>query len=152
LDHEGGVIRNNVIANLQPWADEGIEANAAKDVTIDHNTVFVTGKLPWSISARFPATTTVVRNNLTNRRVVERDGAKVELRANISGADAAWFVGPANGDFRLADNVVEAVDRAVPIQEVTIDQARRKRPAGAGPDIGALEYVPAVESGPHAAE
>src|SRR5207247_2028246 len=38
-DHQGGWIRNNVVVNVSTWADEGIEANAADAVAIDHNTV-----------------------------------------------------------------------------------------------------------------
>ncbi len=54
FDHQGGRIRNNVVWNLNSWGDEGIEANAARDLAIDHNTVLVEGQLPWSISIRFP--------------------------------------------------------------------------------------------------
>ena len=60
LDHEGGSVLNNVVVNLQPWADEGIEANAATGVEINHNTVLTTGALPWAISIRFPRTTASV--------------------------------------------------------------------------------------------
>jgi hypothetical protein len=83
FDHKGGAIRHNVIANPAPWADEGIEANAARDVSIDHNTVMVEGQLGWSISVRFPTTTGWVRNNLTNRPILFRNGGQAVLDGNI---------------------------------------------------------------------
>jgi hypothetical protein len=72
VDHKGGVIRNNVVANLNSWANEGIEANAAPGVRIEHNTVFVEGSLPWAISTRFPITTGTVQNNLSNHAATSR--------------------------------------------------------------------------------
>jgi hypothetical protein len=53
-DHQRGMVCNNVVCNLQPWGDEGIEANAAKDARIEHNTVLVEGTLPWSIFSAQP--------------------------------------------------------------------------------------------------
>ena len=40
-DHLGGLIRQNVVVNLNSWSDEAIEANAAQNVRIEHNTVLV---------------------------------------------------------------------------------------------------------------
>src|SRR5262249_34671163 len=61
-DHDDGSIRRNVIVNLQPWGDEGIEVNDGRNVEVDHNTVFTGGQVRWSISIRFPRTTALVRN------------------------------------------------------------------------------------------
>jgi hypothetical protein len=109
LDHSGGVIRNNVIVNLNAWADEGIEVNANRDVRIEHNTVLVEGSMPWSISVRFRTTTAVVSNNLTNRRVMLRDGGRADLLGNVSGATRSWFVDAPGADLRLSS---EGVGRA----------------------------------------
>ena len=55
FDHRGGVVRDNVVLNMHPWADEGIEANAADGAIIEHNTVLTrNATVPWSIAARFP--------------------------------------------------------------------------------------------------
>ncbi len=100
-DHLRGVVRNNVIVNLNPWADEGIELNGSPGAAVEYNTVYVEGALPWSISVRFPATTASVAHNVTNRRVTMRDGGHAKLDANVTGATRSWFVDPAHGDLRM---------------------------------------------------
>ncbi|PYR23711.1 MAG: hypothetical protein DMF94_00480 [Acidobacteria bacterium] len=94
FDHQGGVIRDNVISNRAQWADEGIEANAARDVSIDSNTVMVEGQLGWSISVRFPTTTGRVRNNLTNRRILFRNGGQAVLDGNVVADRPDWLLDP----------------------------------------------------------
>jgi hypothetical protein len=141
VDHRGGVIRNNVVWNADGWADEGIEANAAAGVQIDHNTVFVESRtVGWSISLRFPQTVGVVRNNLTNHRIVFRNRARGELYGNVQNAARHWFVNPPGGDFRLSGPNVPAVDAGVAAHEVVDDFARRRRPRGVRPDAGAFEF------------
>ena len=141
FDHRGGVIRNNVVCNLNPWADEGIEANDSPGVRVEHNTVLVEGKLPWSISIRFSATTALVRNNLSNRQILLREGARAELKGNVTDARSDWFVEPRRGILRLARGDLGAIDIGVPIPEVQTDFDRSPRTSGAGPDAGAFEYV-----------
>jgi hypothetical protein len=82
-DHIGGVVRNNVVTNLHAWADEAIEANAARDVLIEHNTVLVEGAVSWSIGIRFPNATAAVRNNVTSRQILMRNGGQATLEGNI---------------------------------------------------------------------
>src|SRR5205823_863960 len=91
-DYQSGVIRDNVVVNRNPWADEGIEMNAARDVVVERNIVATEGRLSWSISARFPQTTAVVRNNRTTRGIVLRRNARAELEANVREpmADFDW--------------------------------------------------------------
>jgi hypothetical protein len=127
--------------NLNPWADEGIEANDSPGVRIDHNTVLVEGKLPWSISIRFSATTALARNNLSNRQILLRDGAHAELKGNVTDARSDWFVEPRRGILRLARGDLGAIDVGVPIPEVQTDFDRSPRTSGAGPDAGAFESV-----------
>lgn len=140
FDHQGGWIRNNVVVNLNPWADEGIEANAAGQVAMDHNTVITRGSLPWAISLRFPRTTASVRNNLTSKPVMRRNGGDGILAGNVSGAANQWFVNAAAADMRLALPRVAAVNAGVPLAEVLIDAAGRRRKATT-PDAGAYEYA-----------
>jgi hypothetical protein len=102
LDHQGGIIRNNAVCNLNSWADEGIEVNASPGALVEYNSVLVEGKVPWSISIRFPTASARVRNNLTNHAIVLRDGASADRAANIETARRDWFVDPASGDLRLA--------------------------------------------------
>ncbi len=96
-DHRGGVIRNNLVVNLNAWADEGIEANNSPGVRIEHNTVLVEGRLPWSISLRFAGTEALVSNNLTSRSIILRDGAHARLRGNVADARATGLSIPGAG-------------------------------------------------------
>lgn len=141
FDHRGGVIRNNVVCNLNPWADEGIEANGCPGVRIEHNTVLVEGKMPWSISVRFPASTGLVRNNLTNRPIVARDGGRLAVEANVTDARRDWFVDPDRGNLRLARDGLPAIDVGVPIPEGPRDLDLGPRALGKAPDAGAFEFV-----------
>jgi hypothetical protein len=140
LDHQGGVIRRNVVCNLNSWPDESIEVNSSSGALIEHNTVLSEGTVPWSISVRFPSASARVRNNLTNRAIVERNGALVQQKANVVTAQRDWFVNPDRGDLRLARDDVPAIDAGI------IDSGDQERTGrtpsfrGAAPDAGAYEY------------
>jgi len=118
FDHQGGVVCNNVVCNLHPWCDDGIEVNAAKDARIEHNTVLVKGqRVPWSIAARFPGCSAIVRNNLTNKPIVERDAARSTSEGNLTDAEQDWFVDAAIGNLRLASASGKAVDAGVELSK-----------------------------------
>ncbi|WP_435009154.1 hypothetical protein P12x_000402 [Tundrisphaera lichenicola] len=142
FDHQGGVIRNNVLVNLNSWADEAIEASNSGDVRIEHNTVFVEGQVPWSIGLRFPATNGVAFNNLSNRPILLRNGARAELKANVTDAGRDWFVDLARGDLRLARGGLSAIDAGVLLPEIGQDFDRHPRVVGKAPDAGAFEFTP----------
>ena len=144
-DHFRGVIRNNVVLNLHPWADEAIEANGAVDARIEHNTVLVEGSVPWSISVRFATASAQVRNNLSNRRILQRDGGRTSEAGNVVTATRGWFVDPPGFDLRLVADAVRARDAGVAIGDVLDDFDRTARPVGRAPDAGAFEFVPGRE-------
>ena len=137
-EHQGGIIRNNVIWNLQAWGDEGIELNGARDVRVDHNTVFVDGGLPWSIKARFGSTSASIRNNLTNRGITTRNGARADVRGNVDTARAAWFVNLGAADLHIARGATLPA-AAVPLDEVIDDFDRAPRVAGRAGVVGAFQ-------------
>jgi hypothetical protein len=139
VDHRGGVIRHNIVVNLNAWGDEGIEANAAPDVRIEFNTVLIEGQLPWSISVRFPQTSAIVRNNLSARRVMLRDNGKARLEGNVEGATRSWFLDAAAGNLRLAPSAAAAIDAGVPVSDVDQDFEGLPRAVGRRPDAGAYE-------------
>jgi hypothetical protein len=149
LDHQGGMVCNNVVCNLNSWADEALEANAARDARIEHNTVLAEGQLPWSISVRFSGSSAVVRNNLTNKGVVERNAGRMRSTSNVTDAARDWFVNPAAGNLRLASAAAKAkgAGAILPVSEahpeLAADAARVPRPAGVRPDAGAFQFSPA---------
>jgi hypothetical protein len=140
-DHQGGRIRQNVIVNLHDWADEGIEINAARDVEVDHNTVFVEGRLPWSISVRFPVSSGHVRNNLSNRPIHFRDDGHADLGGNVEGAELGWFADVTAAQVTLSQPDLPAVDVGVPVPDLPLDMAGRTRVSGQAPDAGAYEQA-----------
>ena len=140
VDHRGGLIRHNAVVNLNAWADEGIEVNAAPDVKVEFNTVLVEGGLSWSISVRFPQTSAEVRNNLTSRDVLSRDDGRLQPEGNVDGADGTWFVDAPSGNLRLVGTGVRAIDAGVPIEGVAEDFDGLPRISGERPDAGAFEY------------
>jgi hypothetical protein len=142
VDHRGGLIRHNVIVNLNAWADEGIEANAAPGVRVEFNTVLTEGRLSWSISLRFPQTSAVVRNNLTSRRIVSRDGGRLGLDGNVEGADRTWFIDASSGNLRLLPTATRAIDAGVPVSDPSADFDGLPRTVDGRPDAGAFEYQP----------
>jgi hypothetical protein len=145
-DHQGGVIRNNIVVNLHPWADEGIEANAARGARIEHNTVLVEGRLSWSVSLRFPTTSAVVRHNLTNRAILLRDQGRAELTNNIGEARRDWFADVAAPNLRLTrGDLPVKVDGSV--QDELGDFDGSSRSTGPTHDAGAFEYRPGGRGG-----
>jgi Right handed beta helix region len=139
-DHEGGIVRNNLVVNRNAWADEGISANDCPDVRIEHNTVLVSGYVKWSIAARFSATNALVRNNLTNFPIISRDGGKLEQAGNVISAQSDWFTDPVRGVLRLARSDLPAIDAGVAIEGFPTDFDRKPRVSGKAPDAGAFEF------------
>ena len=138
-DHQRGVVRNNVVCNRHEWADEAIEANASSDILIEHNTVLTAGAVTtWSIGIRYAATSGVVRNNLTTRPFLRRDGGSADQSANIVDADETWFVDAPACDLHLAGAANAAIDAAIVAPDALLDFDRAER-VGL-PDIGAFEY------------
>ena len=139
-DHLRGIIRNNIVFNINHWADEAIEANGARGARIEHNTVLVAGNVDWSIAARFPTASAEVRNNLTSARILPRNGGLVIIdRGNVSGARPEWFVDAGRLNFRLSPLGAKAIDAGVVIPEVEQDFTRSARVSGKAPDAGAVE-------------
>jgi hypothetical protein len=142
-DHLRGIVRQNIVLNLNPWADEAIEANGARGARIEHNTVLVNGSVDWSIGVRFPSASAEIRNNLTTGRILSRDGGVIAVdRGNVSGARPDWFEDAGRLNFRLTRLGGRAVDAGLPISEITEDFLKAPRVNGKAPDAGAIEAAP----------
>jgi len=139
-DHQGGVIRNNMIYRAGE-GDVGITVNYARDVEISHNTVILNGTFPWgAIEYRFGSTSATIRNNLTDAPIWERNGATAAVGGNVTAAEPGWFVDPGAGDLHLTATAGAAIDVATPLPVVTDDFDGHFRPVGAAADAGADEY------------
>ncbi len=139
-DHQGGVIRNNMIYR-EGSGDIGITVNYSRDVAIYHNTVIQNGTFPWgTIEYRFSSTSARIANNLTDGPIWQRDGASGSIAGNITDATSDWFIDPGAGDLHLSAAAGDAIDTATAPSLVDDDFDGHIRPVGTAADIGADEY------------
>ncbi|UJR79055.1 Right handed beta helix region [Sandaracinus amylolyticus] len=135
-EHQGGILRNNVIVHCP--ADVGVYVNECADCLVAHNTLAGT----TGIDVRFAASDVRVIGNLLSGRVRARDGATLASSGNremVTEAEwSAWFVAPGEADFTLRDGA-ELVDRGAALAEVTDDFCGNDRDDGM-PDLGAVEH------------
>jgi hypothetical protein len=139
-DHQGGIIRNNMIYRSGA-GDIGITVNYARDVEISHNTVILNGTFPWgAIEYRFSATSARIHNNLTDAPIWQRNGATAAISGNLTTAELGWFVDAGSGDLHLRSGT-PPVDAAPAATSVLDDFDGAARPYGAAADIGADEFA-----------
>ncbi len=132
-EHEGGVMRNNVIVNCP--TDVGIYLNEAAGCQVHHNTLFRT----TGIDVRFGASVVDLRNNLLDGRIRDRDGATSTRGGNLEGVDLTpWFSDPAAADLGLVDGA-RIVDQGEVLPGLWDDFCGNWRDDGR-PDLGAVEY------------
>lgn len=138
-DHQGGIVRNNMIVRLSD-GDCGIEFNNAKNFLCVHNTVYLySSSINWAIEYRFLNSNGIIKNNLTNMSIIARDGANAIVKNNITTAKQNWFIDVSSGNLHLTDQAIDAIDKAIPVQYIYDDFDGQKRPIGKAPDIGADE-------------
>jgi hypothetical protein len=139
-DHQGGIIRNNIIYR-EGSGDIGITVNYARDYKIYHNTVILNNTFPYgAIEYRFSASNGGISYNLTDAPIWQRDGASGTLTGNITNAALDWFVDPNNYDLHLNATATQAIDTAAGLADVVDDFDGETRPIGDLPDIGADEF------------
>jgi hypothetical protein len=146
-DHQHGLVENNVILALHEPADAAIENNFAFNSRVLHNTVYyheaVKHAVDWAIEYRFPPTTAVIQNNLTNLRILKRPPyphQEARVEGNITRAAPAWFRDLTHEDAHLVE-AAPAIDAGVSVPDSTNDIDGDTRPAGHAPDAGADEFV-----------
>lgn len=142
-DHQGGVVRNNVIHRRAGSAtgDVGISASHSRGHVVAHNTVLLEGTFDWTVEYRFAATDGLVANNLTDGPILARDGGASVLEGNVTDATPDLFRDAPGGDFHLVADALRAIDRGVPAPAVVDDFDGEPRPSGAAPDVGADEVT-----------
>jgi parallel beta-helix repeat protein len=136
VEHDGGTIRNNIIASC---SDVGIYLNRAKDTKVLYNTLVSTG----GIDFRFATTTGDAIGNLMSGAIRERDGGSVTQTGNMSGVAVSlflsWYMAPAEGDLRVKGDVASLVGAGPANANVTNDYCAATRPSGML-TVGAIEH------------
>ncbi len=134
-EHQGGVMRNNLIRNCP--ADVGVYLNEAAGVAIHHNLLFGT----TGIDVRFAASNATLYNNVLAGEIRNRDGGTSTEAGNLELVSPAqfeaWFVDPDAGDFTFEDGST-LIDLGVSGTGVRNDFCARPRTVGA-PDRGSFE-------------
>jgi len=133
----GFVVRNNFITRCP---ESNILADHTRDCVIVNNTVYDPksrfGRLIRIIHANDGL---VVKNNIFcgPKVSIEKYTGKIDVKNNIVKVVPDYFVDPDKGNLHLTEAAVEAIDKALPLKQVTEDFDRTVR--GDKPDIGADE-------------
>jgi len=137
VEHEGGVIRNNIIVNC---SDVGIYLNRASDSHILYNTLIATG----GIDFRFATSTGEAVGNLLGGTIRNRDGATSSASANRQNVAveefSSWYRAPLSGDLSVVGNVGALEGEGPASASVTDDYCGASRPRS-GLTLGALEHA-----------
>jgi hypothetical protein len=140
-DHLDGLVENNVIIAFNEQVDAPIENNYAVNSRVFHNTTYtVNSTVFWSIECRFPGTTAAIKNNLTNRMVLNRSPGEAQAveEGNLIDAASDWFQDMEGENFHLAAQSL-AIDKGVALEETLLDIDGDARPGGPSSDVGADE-------------
>lgn len=132
------VVRNNFLCRVP---ENGILADSTRDCAILHNTVHDPGsRLGRLIRLVHDNDGLRAINNLLSGPPPRiESGSRMTLRNNVSGDFTAAFAAPDEGNLRLTAAASPAIDRAIPLPELTTDIDQE--PRGAAPDVGAHEFA-----------
>jgi hypothetical protein len=148
--HSGGIIRNNMIFHDSghSYSDVGIGLENAAGAEVYNNTLFHHHSYPNAIEFRFPGTNSgFIKNNLTNKAIVSRNGGSAEVSHNLTSARGSWFQAAEAGDLHLCRPVGDVVDKGTTISGLDQDYDKQARPAGRGIDLGADEWTTEADAG-----
>jgi MYXO-CTERM domain-containing protein len=134
VEHDGGTMRNNIIANC---SDVGIYLNRAKNTKILHNTIIGTN----GVDFRFDTTSGEAHGNVLTSKIRIRDGGTFTGTDNLMDVAtttfAAMYLDPLKGDLRKKGDLASVIDKAV-ASVVTDDYCGRTRTGTH--DWGAMEH------------
>lgn len=136
IEHEGGTIRNNIIASC---SDVGIYINRGHDSHVLYNTIIDTA----GVDFRFDTSTGEAAGNLLSGIVNPREGGTVTATGNLDNIDLAmfetWYADPAAGDLMAIGDLAQLIGAGPARADVTDDFCAQPRPAGAL-TLGAIEH------------
>ena len=131
---EGGVMRNNIVANC---SDDGIYLNHARNTKLLYNTLIAT----QGIAFRFASSTGEAVGNVLSSKIRDRDGGSFTGADNLTGVSpeqfAAWYQDPMHGDLRRKGDLGLLIGRGDPRPDVPDDYCGRARAGRL--DLGALQ-------------
>ena len=136
VEHDGGTMRNNIIANC---SDVGIYLNKAKDSHILFNTLIGTA----GVDFRFDTTSGEAVGNLLTGIIRARDNAMLNESSNQMNVAVsqfnAWYEAPIDGVLTTKGDVSQLIGSATARADVKDDYCAHQRPSGAL-TMGAIEH------------
>jgi hypothetical protein len=129
-DHEGGIIRNNVIWRQQGAVEEpdgGIMIWDSPNTKVLHNTVILNGTYPSGAIEYRWCDGVVVANNLTDTRIWQREAAKAREENNVVTTNYEVFVNAAVGDLTPSPKSQMILPQATLLADCPLDFSGRKR-------------------------
>jgi len=147
-DHEGGVIRNNMIYYSRGLYSSARRSNSdgaiivwnSPNSVVAHNTVLTNGNLNRSIEFRFNTSGAQAINNLLDASIGTRGAATYSGSGNVYGAEEGLFVNSLAGDLRLLEGASVAIDKVDITSFATVDVDGTSRSEVGGVDAGAHEF------------
>jgi parallel beta-helix repeat protein len=136
VEHEGGVMRNNIIANC---SDVGIYLNRSKDTRVLFNTLVGTA----GIDARFDTTSCEAVGNVLTSAARTRDNGTLMASSNVENISVAtfqsWYQAPLAGDLHVIGDITGLVGTGPARNDVVNDYCGVLRPTSAS-SLGAIEH------------
>lgn len=136
----GSAVINNMIVSTHPASrehDVGIIVERAVDTVVAHNSVHYLHPdgYPNAIEYRWAETSgLVVRANLTNRSVRDRDGAVADVSDNVEGAQESWYTDAQVGDLHRVDCATVTPVGRMDVVPDDFDGDAREDPTAPGAD------------------
>lgn len=133
------IVRNNMITGGDGF-DVGILCEFTQDCKILNNTVHDTlNRSKRGIRIVQDNDGLIVKNNIMSGQKIriEKYTGVIKVEDNLEQFVPDYFVDGANGNLRLTDKAVEAIDKAVAVEDVAVDIDGVER--GKKPDLGADE-------------
>ncbi len=136
VEHTDGIARNNIVMYT---SDVGFYLNKSRNTQVLNNLLFQT----LGVDVRFPGSSAVVKNNLLDGKIRERNGGVSVEDRNLLLNDGVFgksfvdiFENPREGDFTVRDNSA-LIKKGGASDFVRFDFCNR--PRGTSPDIGPFE-------------
>jgi len=96
FSHRGGAIRSNLVTHNNtnaPFSDVGIIVEDSAYTIIENNRIWLAHGYPNAIEYRFPSTYgVIIRNNISNKNIVSRNGGQAKLSNNITDATRSEII------------------------------------------------------------
>jgi MYXO-CTERM domain-containing protein len=135
VEHTGGIVRNNIVANC---SDVGVYVKNARESHVVYNTLIATSGIDFHEALASGE----ARGNVLGGVIRNRNGATGTFANNVDNVTAAqfadWYVDPLRGDLRQKGNLAALLGAGIAVPQVLDDYCGRTRTMPF--DVGALQH------------